>query len=113
MSDVSDSHSSPARSEHTPGPWRVVEAGGFWVVPGVVTFDHGTPDITIVPVPLDITIVPVPLDSEANPRLIAAAPDLLTAAHGAAGYFATKKRKGTTTILADLIWAIAKVEGRA
>jgi hypothetical protein len=68
VDDVSDSHFSPARPEHTPGPWRVIEVGGFWVVPGVVTFAHGTPDITIIP---------VPLDSEANANLIAAAPDLL------------------------------------
>ncbi len=56
---------------HTPGPWKVIEAGGFWIVPdGPVPLEFGGPDITIVP---------VPLDSEDNANLIAEAPALLAA----------------------------------
>jgi hypothetical protein len=88
--------------QHTPGPWHIEQADPD-LPPYVVS------DVTGLVV---CDLVGPPDRTEANATLIAAAPDLLAACKGAATYFATKKRAGTVPILADLIWAIAKAEGR-
>lgn len=99
MAQRSDTESVP---QHTPGPWRVIEAGGFWVVPGMVAFDHGTPDITIIP---------IPLDNEANAALIAAVPDLLAGNEQAIHLLELVGLTGSP-VYAALKSAAAKAEGR-
>lgn len=95
--------------QHTPGPWRVVEAGGFWIVPAAPV--SGIDELAQELAGPDITIVPVPLDSEANAQFIAAAPDLLAALKATVKWFAPDDE--TRLTLATVQAAIAKAEGRA
>ena len=74
-------------AKHTPGPWRYGEASnycGFFIAPencgptlAAVERPRGSDDV------INIMAFNFPGDTEANARLIAAAPDLLAACQGA------------------------------
>jgi len=89
---------------HTPGPWRIGDAGNTVFGP-----PNGNPSPEIVA-----------SVAKRNARLIAAAPDLLAACKAAIGYMrhvATPydDRPGEgydESVLAPLVAAIAKAEGR-
>ena len=85
-------------SEHTPGPWAVVVKRGVWVGP-VVMADNGKRGIAFVVG-----------ESDANARLIAAAPELLAAIKQ--GLHQMEHSTGQQDLRALFRSAINKAEGR-
>jgi hypothetical protein len=87
---------------HTPGPWRIGDAGHTVFGP-----PNGSPSPRTV-----ATVVPHN-DRRDNARLIAAAPDLLAVCRSAANWFGELGNDdGAQGLLDDLLAAIAKAEGR-
>lgn len=105
------------KTRHTPGPWKAEQAIGTWkghrVYGGLDTRERfdAMSGRKMRPEPLLIARVDYreDYDSEANARLIAAAPDLLEAAKLAL-FFANKK--GQSELVLRLRAAIAKAESR-
>lgn len=91
-------------SDHTPGPWSVGEKRGVWVGP-VVMADDGKRGVAFVVG-----------ESDANARLLAAAPDLLAALKAHIPWKTAGQPDEPPQgwgIWQDAIDAINKAEGRA
>jgi hypothetical protein len=92
-------------AKHTPGPWNPIKSpddcGGGWWIQG--------PEINEC---RDLTILSPNFSTEANARLIAAAPDLLAAAESALAFLEQLGyHGGGNTPAANLMRAITKAKG--
>lgn len=89
---------------HTPGPWEVSDKPGVWVGP-VIKANHGTRGVAFVCG-----------ESDANARLIAAAPELLARLKSMVSGAECECDKGDEEHpLCDICWSrqvIDKAEGR-
>jgi hypothetical protein len=92
-------------AEHTPGPWFVGTKPGVWAGP-VVKADGGNKGVAFVVGP--------PAVDEANARLIASAPELLTALKELVHYDEGSSEQGAYgyEVLQRCKDAIKKAEGR-
>ncbi|ASP90766.1 hypothetical protein [Sinorhizobium meliloti] len=105
-------------SKHTPGPWTARQQfANRWLIEK----DQGTNDAGEKLIPLCLAAVHTTIlevgcgerDTEANARLISAAPDLLEALRGFLSAFPLPLRKDEKEAIEAAKTAIAKAEGRS